>query len=651
MTDRISSEASPARPRRGLKIAAVATAAVALLLAALAVAAAMLPVGWTRARIEAALSERVGAPVRLGSVARVERFSYRPTIILRDLRMAQPDWAGPGDLLTVREVRMQVPVIPAILQQSVRPGGIVIRGMTANLIRTTDGRWNWRRERKPAVEDRGNDRGLGIAGLTIEDSRFTLKEAKRRLALSGALSADARQGVRISGDGSFDGSPARLQLQGAPVTEAGGGDTPYPFTLNFGSPLLEMTAKGTMRGALNVRDMQLAMTAKAPSLSRLDDLIQAGLFGTAPIDLKADVRRDGRDWHIQRMTGSIGRSRLAGRMDVLKRDGRTKIDGDIAFSQFDFDDLSDAQGKARAAARETRIGERVLPDTRINLSKIGPTDGTLRVRAQRLLFGQTSVFRTLAGTITLAGKQLTISDIRSDLAQGVMTGTMSVDHRSGAKPMLNIDLMVQGGRLGPLVNAADRFDAPYRARIVLGGRGDTIREALSRADGHAGIIAVNGKVDRLVAAVLGQDLGRTLKAAIGDQDAEVPLRCVALGFEADKGRLTAAPFVIDTEISRSRGVGVIDLETERVALTIGGRSKRRGGLRIMDPIRIDGTMSRPSVSVAGFDDPPDAGDVLGAVARSIGGALGLRKEKGPVVSGTGVVDCAGMARSILRASK
>ncbi|MDG5487220.1 AsmA family protein [Sphingomonas sp. BGYR3] len=638
------------RPGRALRIAVIMAAVLIVLLAMLAVAAAMSPVGWARERIEAALSERVGAPVNLGSVERVEVFSYTPTIVLRNLRMAQPDWAGPGDLLTVREVRMRVPVLPAIFRQSIEPGGIVIRGMTANLVRTAEGQWNWRRETKAPDEGQDNDRGMGIAGLTIEDSRFTLKEAKRKLVLAGAMSADARQGVRIGGTGTFDGAPARLQLNGAPVTSTGG-DAPYPFTLDFASPLLTMTAKGTMRGALNVRDMRLAMAAKAPSLARLDDLIQAGLFGTAPIDLKAEVRRDGRDWFIERMSGSIGRSQLVGRMDVLKRDGRTKIDGDIRFSQFDFDDLSDARGKARAAAREAQTGERVLPETRINLAKIGPTDGTLRVKAQRLLFGQTTTFRTLAGTITLEGKKLTISDIRSELVQGVMTGRMTVDHRTGAKPMLNIDLMVQGGRLGPLVNAADRFDAPYRARIVLGGRGDTIREALSRADGHAGIVAVNGKVDRVVAAVLGQDLGRTVKAVVSDPDAQVPLRCIAVGFEADEGRLTATPFVIDTDISRSRGVGIIDLESERIALTIGGASKRKGGLRIMEPIRINGTMSRPSVSVAGFNNPPNTGDVIGAVVGSIGGALGLRKKEGPVVNGTGAVDCSGMARSILRATK
>lgn len=613
--------------------------ALLLILAGL-VLIATFPIGWAKSCIERQVAQAIGAPVTIGAIAREPFFSFAPTIVIRDLRVAHPGWAGRGDLARAKQLRVRLPLLRAFIGQGLQPSAIEARGLALALVRDATGRANWQ------GRGSGGEARTRLSDLIITDGRFTLLDDKRHLRLSGTLVSNRASGLEIAARGHFHDAAVTVLMKGAPVAGFAT-DRPYPFTLTFRSSLLDLIAKGSSKGALNLRAMALDMQARAASLKYLDDIIEAGLFGSQPIDLRARVRHQDHDWFVDHIAGRIGRSLLDGKAVILKRDGRSKIDADIAFSQLDFDDLSDDEGRARDAALEARIGKRVLPNTRINLSKVGPTDGTIRFVARKLLFRTDSVFRSLKGVITLDHKLLTLEDVEAGLTAGRLNGRMVVDHRTGASPRLDLDLAFTGGQLGPLLGATDKVDAPFRARLAFTGRGDTIRDALSKADGHAGLAAADGQVAAIAATIMAQDMGRTIGAVLGDKARMVPLRCVILGFDARNGKLTAAPFLIDTAISRSTGAGAIDLDGETIALAIGGRAREPSGLPMVDPVTIGGTLSSPALQLSDIGGSKGIGPVLGSVVKSVGSALGLVDKKGPQVTGTGPIDCAALSAHVL----
>lgn len=605
-------------------------------------ALAAFPFGLVKDRIRRHIEEQLGAAVSIGAIDRKEMLSFTPTLFVRDLAIRQPSWAGKGDMIRARTIEARIKIWPLLTGKAAAPEGLVVHGLDAHLVRDARGRANWE-GRKPSQDDSGA--GKGIGRLVIADGRISLRDDKRSLSVSGSIVSNA-QGLRIDARGRFHDAPAILALRGGRVDGLAPG-APYPARLEFVSPLLRLEARGQMRGALNMRSMTLEMHAAAPSLKYLDDVIEAGLFGTKAIDLTAKVRHEGKDWFIDRLNGRIGQSALTAQADVRKRDGRTKIDADVHFSQFGFDDLSDARGEAQAKAVEARIGERLLPPTRINIAKVGPTDGVIRFRADRLLL-RNSAFRSLSGVIGLEGKLLTIDRIVAGMSSGRMTGNLRIDQRDAAPhPRLTIDLAFADGRLETLMGSNDAT-GPLRGRVKLTGTGDTIRDALGHADGHAGLLVQGGTVKRTVAAVLGQDLGKAIGAALRDRDATVPLRCLAIGFRAKQGVLTPSPFLVDTGISVGEGQGRLSLADERIALTIGGRARDPSILRLTDPIRVGGTFSTPTISAAG--SPPgskiNAGYVAKAVGKSLGRALGIGKDKTPLPAPP-PLDCTAMARQIL----
>lgn len=621
-------------------------AAIVIALLVLLLAAAAFPVGLLKGTAERRLSAEFDAPVTIGSLARTSSFSFTPEIVVRDLRIVQPAWAGKGDFLKVARASAHVSIFD-LLTGNADPRSITITGLDVALARDAEGNSNWAgRVGKPESASKDSP---SLDRLLIDKGRFTLRDAKRRLNVAGTITANAT-GLAIDAEGAFDGTPVRLKAGGKALTGQGRADA-WPFSASLTSGVLGVTAIGTTAGALNFRDMTMKMTATGTSLKKLDYVIEAGLFGTQDIDLAASVRHVGEDWFIDRLSGTIGRSRINAKAKVLKREGRTKIDATIDSPQFDFDDLADDAGLAAARAKEARIGKRVIPDTRIDLSRMGPTDGIIRFSIARLLVEGGSAFQSLKGDLTLDHRVLKLENAVAKLDAGRMTGWVKVDSTK-PMPVFSTELRVEGALLETLVGQPDMIGGAVQGLVRITGRGTTIREAFSKGTGKIAFTASRGSMNRSAAFVLGQDLGGAIGQKLGNDDAMTPLTCAILAFDARNGILRPAPFLIATAVSRGSGRGQINLDGETVALTIIGASSDKPALKLVDPLQIGGSFSNPSITIA---DKPATGKgsgkgIIGSIGRSIGSALGLRKDDGPKIKAPPVsaVNCKELTRAALR---
>lgn len=611
------------------------------------VGAAAFPVSLFKGIAERRLSAEFDAPVTIGSLSREDAVSFTPEITVRDIRIAQPAWAGKGDFVKVSRASARVSIVD-ILSGDVAPQSITVTGLEAALVRDAKGNSNWagRADRQQSK----NGRALRLDRLSIDRARFSLRDAKRRLDVAGTITADAQHGLKVDAAGTFDGSPARIKANGQPIT-ASTARSEWSFSASLSSDVLDLAARGSTVGPLNFREMKLTTRARATSLKQLDYVIEAGLFGTQDIDLAGSVRHVGEDWFIDRLNGTIGSSRIGAKAVMRKRDGRTIIDATINAPQFDFDDLADDAGLAAARAKEARIGERIIPDTRIDLSKMGPTDGIIRFSIGQLLVGGGSAIRSLQGELRLDHRVLKLENAVAKLDAGRMTGWVKVDSTK-PMPVLSTELRVEGALFETLVGQPEMIRGSVQGLVRITGQGKTIREAFSNGNGKIAFAASRGSMNRAAAFVLGQDLGGAIGQKLGDEDAMTPLTCAILAFDARGGILRPSPLLIATSVSRGIGSGQINLDGETIALRIMGASQDKPTLKLVDPLRIGGTLSSPSVTV----DSQPAGEkrkgksILGALGRSIGSALGLRKDDGPKIAAPPVapLNCQALARAALR---
>lgn len=609
--------------RRRVKVAIILSA---LVTAFLVLALAAFPASWLKGLAERKLSQEIGRPVTISALERESAFSFTPVLRITGIDIPQASWAGPGKLASIASLRLRIAVLPTLLGRA-DPQVLSAEGVTLDFVRDADKRVNWR-SGEPGEGGSGSPISLAAVQSVKAEVRYRDAHQNREMRLQ--VTIDPRRGLVAAGTGQIDGNPVTLALKG-PASKA---DVPWPFEGSISGPAIDMRMKGEMAGPLRTDDMSLHMTARASDLKLVDRIVEAGLFGTQPVDLAADVTHKARRWTISRLSGTIGTSRVAGRLTVDKVAGRSKLDGEIRFARLDFADLSTDAGHAKARALEQREGKKLIPNTRINIRKIKNTDGRLAIRVDSIVGAGSSALRSMEGVLTLDHRLLIAKPITMRLSRGVIDGEVSVDQRKGqAKPTVGIALAMRGSSIDALAGGTGEIDAAVDGRARLTGVGDTIREAVGQSDGTIGVMAQGGSLPAKLASMLGFDVGKGLFTGEGKQ---AVLRCAALRLDMHRGVGTAAPVLVDTSESQTRGVGSITFPEERIALTLTGAPKRNSVLRLPGSVSALGTIRNPAIMVP--REVKSLGNVLKAVGRALSG------KQGPEAADA---DCAGLRNRTL----
>jgi uncharacterized protein involved in outer membrane biogenesis len=597
----------------------------ALVLLGLALLAAF-PWGVLKGRIADRLTRQIGAPVTIADMDRLDRLSLHPVVRLRGVEIAQPAWAGRGKLASVGEARIRFSVL-SLIRGRIAIEALDLSGARIVLVRRKDGLENW--------SGRKAEGGAGgrpeITRLTVRDTMLSYADAKQSRGFDAALTVDPDQGLSLSGRGHIHGKPVSIGARGAPVMGDAAGRA-WPFAAVIRGEAVGLRIAGAMDRPLDVGHMTARISAHGDDLVLVDAVIEAGLPATQPVKLDANVRHDDPDWTIRSLAGTIGRSDIAGHAVVRKRDGRTRIDGALIARRFDFDDLASDEGRRIAAAKRARFGDRLIPDTAIDLATVEKTDGKLDIRVRTLLWPGSSPFRALNGTLVLDRSRLVVAPLTLELDRGRIGGRVVVDQRGGG-PVLTLALDLQQARmLDFFPNAA--IDGGLSGRVRLTGPGRTIRAAVGRSSGTLALYARDGVIPARTASLLGQDIGRGLTT---DKDRQAVLRCMIARFDVRGGRANAAPVVIDTSRALTRATGTISLADERLALMLSGAPKRDSLLRLPGSIPVGGTIKTPEVRVP--KRARSLGGVLGMIGRAVTGKQGDTAED---------ADCGALQRQATR---
>ncbi len=609
-------------PTRILMIRIAIGIAMAILLLLLALA--MMPWGAFKGRAERALSDRFDAPVTIGAIERQGLFSFAPQLDIRDLRIAQPAWAGAGEMVRVERVTVRLPVLP-ILTGHFAPEPVEAANGRIVLIRAQDGRKNW--DRRP---ERSSGGGGGLDRLTVRNLSLDYRDARRDRRAMVRIDSDPT-GFRASGNGALAQEPVSIEVRGAPVA----GRARWPFRARIAGSRTKIAVQGAMAAPFHTRDMAFDISAQGADLLDIDRVIEAGLFGTQPVALAGRILRQGDQWRVERLAGTIGRSRLSSATATVdkSRPGRTRIEGDVALATLAFDDLANDRGLAIAAARRARLGDRLVPATAIDLKSVSDVDGVLRVRVARIV--GTPGFRSAEATLNLDNARLTVEPFAMGMTPGQLSGRVVIDQRGGKpRPTLTLDLSLRGSRIAALAGDGV-LDAPLRGRARLTGEGETIRAAIGRSSGSVALVGGSGRIPANIASYLGLDVGR---GALVDDAKVAALRCMILRLDVQGGTGRMNPFLIDTSRSQSRFTGTVNLSNEAVSLAMAGSPKKESLLRLTKPVPVSGTIKAPVMRL-----PDGAKPNVGGVLKLLGDAIAGGRP--PLATDA---DCSGLAAKALR---
>lgn len=583
-----------------------------LALAAIAaILAAIWDWNWFRGPVSAIASTRLHRQVSITGDLAVHPWSWQPSAAASGVKIADPAWAGTGDLAQIDKIAIQLRLIPLFT------GHLDLRLLEfdqprARLFRDAHGRSTW-----DFSDGKTPDAPLRLPPIhkfLINGGQLDYRDLERKLSFSGTLNATeqagaANKGFEMVGKGLFNAQPFHLQITGGPLLNIDR-NKPYPFDADIHAGETYITATGAVPKPFDLAQFYMNLTSRGPDLSELYGLTGIALPNTPPYQLHGRLSRDMHLWRIDGLGGRVGSSDLSGSLSVKTGQARPFLTADLHSQNLKFGDLGALFGGARktgavaspaqiAVARKMQAEARIFPDATLNFDRIRHLDADVTYKAADVT-GAPINLRALAARVKLNAGVLRAEPLALDLPQGRVSGWIQLDGRK-ANAITDLDLRLANARLESLVpvkfQGAVPFSGPLVGRVKLHGEGDSVHDAMADAYGEALIVAPGGEIRRSLAELAGVDVIKGLGLFLSKDQSNTTLRCGVAHFTTKGGVMSADQLFLDTDPVLIQGGGTINLDTEHLQFQVKGKPKKFQLLRVFAPIDVEGPMLAPKVRI------------------------------------------------------
>jgi AsmA family protein len=600
--------------QRALRYGIVAAAIAALL----ALVVAFFPWNALRGPVAAYLSHRLHRDVTIDGALRVH--VGRPIVIdIDDFSVANAEWSDVQPMAHAARVTLTFS-IPSLLHFS--PDAIRLVEPRLILEKNANGEANWQLAH-------GGSGMPALGDIFVDQGTLHYRDPRSRGDITVAVqtsspSANAAQELRFDGRGTLRDEPFTISGRGHGISALRRVDDPYRLAFNVKAGQTTIDFDGTVvpaqpqnaRGALHVR---------GPDLARLYPIVPSPLPWTPPYDLQGDLVHEPGKWHFQNISGTIGKTDLAGRYSIDKSSGRPVTLADLESRRLDYRDLAGFigmhpgasgantnAGPKRAETREPANGK-VLPDTPFNLGKLRDHDVDLRLRGTSVRWGRFPLdnldMHVVLGEGTLHLQPLdfgiagghVVSDISVDFTKEVPSGKAQVEIRR-----------VELKRLFPQLATPQGSAGRFGGRGHFTTAGSSVADLLGSLNGEAAVAMSGGEMSTLTLVLTNLDLARAAALLASGKREKAAIHCAISAMHAKNGQLVPDFMVVDSEDELIRGSGSIDFRNEQYNVTLNADSKKPSLVALRGPIEITGTFANPVVHPA----------VGQAVAR-VGAAVGL----------------------------
>jgi AsmA family protein len=279
--------------------------------------------------------------------------------------------------------------------------------------------------------------------------------------------------------------------------------------------------------------------------------------------------------------------------------------------------------EAKQADEKAAKGETLLPDAKLDLKRIRGMDANVRYRAAAVKTEKMSI-NEISLVLRLDQGVMTFTPVAFTLPQGTLTSNIKID---GSKdiPEIGIDSRLTAVRLSQfkMKDGQEPLDGTMVGRAILHGRGKSLHEVGSTAEGTLSVVVPHGDIRNAFAELMGINAANGLGLLLTKNQEKTGIRCGVANFKAEGGVFAAQDIVIDTDKVLITGKGEVDLGTEDLDLTLNGQPKKFRFFRIKSPIELGGTLSKPKVGLKPGNTPGQVAlaTALGVLATPLASVL------------------------------
>lgn len=582
---------------------------------------------WARGPLQRAVTEKTGRELVIGGDLEVRIAWPAPRVRAHAVTFANPSWAREKQMVAADEVEFSVD-LAALLDRKLMFPEVRLTRPVVYLEQASEGRKTWLLD----LDQKDELARIPIGRLTLDQGRLGYLDAAQKTSIladistqdrgAGGVDADAvdagvvdNTGVIFSAKGTYKGLALAGRGSGGSVLKLNDASTPYALNVAGTVGSTGIRAEGTVTSLFKVAAMDMQVAVRGQSLAQLYPLFGIPFPETNPYTTAGRMVYGGELWRYEKFSGRVGKSDIAGSLELDKRRTRPFLRAGIDSKLLDFADLgpligakhaTDAPGKpklssTRVSATPTpaaRAGPHMLPDIPFKTERWGALDADVTLRAHTIARAKQLPIENLTARLKMQNAVLTLDPLDFGFAGGHLKGTVTLD--GGQDPIqarARISVRkIELAKLFPTMDLAKASVGQVNGEFDLSGRGNSVGGMLATSNGKAGVMVAHGQISRLLMEQAGLHLIEILQLKFSG-DNKITLECGVADFGIKGGVMLSNVLILDTEVSTVVGRGTVDLGRETLDLTLVPKTKNLSLASFRGPIYVKGTFSNPTVDL------------------------------------------------------
>ena len=622
---------------------ALASAAV---LVALPVTAAvvLLNMDWNRAKpwLNARASEALGRPFAIAGDLSLTwqqppaagQQSWRtylpwPHLQAQDVRLGNPSAMAAADeqapLASVSQLAFTLNPL-ALLDKKIIIPQLRFDTPQVRLLRNKDGKNNWTFDK----QEQPSPWQLELQSVVFSKGTVTLDDAVTHTAMRAdvdTIANDARYGIAWKLSGQYRGESVQGGGKAGGVLSLQQQGTPFPIQADMRASGSSVAIEGTLTRPADLAALDVRLKISGPSMARLYPLTGVLLPETPHFSteghLTGTLAPRGGEWVYDKFSGKVGSSDISGKLAFSANTPRKRLTGEVHSRLLQFSDLGPLVGADSSASKKergvpsTQPAGRVLPVETFKTERWTSLDADVRYTADKITRDAELPISKLDTHVVLTDGVLSLTPLNFNVAGGTLSSQIKLDGSgkviaNGIAAELKASarhLHIQ--QLFPRLPALQASVGEINGDASLSATGNSVASLLGSSNGEVRALINRGSISKLLLEEMGLNIGSiVLTKLVGDK--QVKLNCMAADFVVTKGMMRTRQFIVDTDDAVLHIDGTVNLANEQLDLTLQPDSKGLRVFSLRSPLYVQGTFSKPDVSVD-----------KGVLALRAGGALAL----------------------------
>lgn len=556
-----------------------------------------------------------------------------PHLIANDVHVSNPPGMPARDTASVSQLSFSLNPF-SLLHKTIAIPVLRFQTPKIDLLRNADGvnNWTFKRNEKKSEWELDLERVVFTKGVV----HFADAVEKVDAIADVDTISDKTYGISWKLRGTYHGAPLTGGGKVGAVLSLKESDVPYPVQADFRAGTTRASAEGTITRPSKLAAIDLKLKLAGASMARLYDFTGVPLPETPAFStegrLIGTLDENSSRWTYDKFKGKVGSSDLGGRLEFQTGKPRGMLSGTVVSQQLNFADLGPIIGADSNASKAARGVEtvqpsgKVLPVETFRTERWKKVDADVKYSAEQIVREKQLPISKMSTHLVMKAGVMTLNPLNFTIADGNMVANIKLDGsgRDG-KDAIKATAKVTARHLKikqlfPTIETMRATVGEINGDAQLSATGNSVASLLAGANGEVKTLINQGSVSKLLLETIGLNVGNiVLTKLFGDKP--VQLNCMATDFAVTNGLMRTRVFVIDTDEATITADGTVNLADEQLNLTMRPQTKSLRIFSLRSPLHLQGTFSKPDVSVD-----------KGVLAMKAGGAIALAAVAAPIAA-------------------